>query len=83
MAEPTLKDVMDAIAHLDAKIDQKVNELRAEVATGRDLAEVRREMVTIGVLENARRDLAAKIDAHRGETRKGFDRVGVSSSCST
>ena len=31
MAEPTLKDVLDAIAKLDAKVDRRVDELRAEM----------------------------------------------------
>lgn len=30
-AEPTLKDVLNAIARLDAKVDRKVDELRADV----------------------------------------------------
>ncbi len=73
MAEATLKDVMDAIAQLDAKIDRKVDELRRDMATGRDLAEVRREMVTIGALAHARKELETKIDEHRAETKKGFE----------
>lgn len=73
MPDATLKDVLDAIAQLDAKIDRKVEELRREMATGRDLAEVRQKMATIGALANARQELAAKIDAHSAETKKGFE----------
>ena len=46
MAEPTLKDVLDAIAKLSG-------------ATKGELTELRRELV-------------AKIEAHRAETAKGF-----------
>jgi hypothetical protein len=73
VAEVTLKEVLDAIARLDAKIDRKVDELRREMATGRDLAEVRRDMATIGALTTTRRELVLKIDEHRAETKKGFD----------
>ncbi|HEY8076540.1 MAG TPA: hypothetical protein VIF62_20590 [Labilithrix sp.] len=56
MAEPTIKDVLDAISKLATQ---------SELRDG--LAELRRE------LAGARGDLVAKIDAHRAETKKGFD----------
>ena len=73
MADASLKDVLDAVARLDAKIDRRVDELRREMATGRDLAEIRRDMANIGALEQVRQALEAKIDAHRAETKKAFD----------
>lgn len=73
MAKATLDDVLTAVGQLDAKIDRKIDELRREMATSRDLASVRREMATLGALETARRELEAKIEAHRAETKQGFD----------
>jgi hypothetical protein len=60
MAEPTLRDLLDAIAKLDAKIDAKVDGLRTELTAK---------------VDSFRSELGAKVDAHRAETARGFAEV--------
>jgi outer membrane murein-binding lipoprotein Lpp len=64
MAEPTLKDVLQAIAKLDAKVDKRVDEVRSEVEDLRADVSVLSEDVT---------KLRDDVTKHRAETKKGFD----------
>jgi chromosome segregation ATPase len=76
MAEPTLKDVLDAMKALDGKVEAhrtatrtELADVRREMAAKSDLAEVRREVA------EARREVAEvrrEVGAHRAETAKGF-----------
>jgi uncharacterized coiled-coil DUF342 family protein len=66
MAEPTLKDVLDAISKLATKseLGDGLAKLRSELGDG--LAELRSEFGDR--LTELRRELVARIDAHRAET---------------
>jgi hypothetical protein len=70
MAEPTIKDVLDAIARLEPR--EELADVRCDLSdTRRELADARRELDA--KIDGTRRALLAKIDAHRAETRKGFE----------
>ena len=67
MAEPTLKDVLDVIAKLDAKVgklDAKVDAHRAETKADAATADTRFDRVDKGLAE-LDRDLTKHMDVHR------------------
>jgi len=72
MAELTLKDVLKAITRLE----KGQSEIRAEMATKEDVAELRADVTELRAdVTELRADVAelrADVAAHRGETKKGF-----------
>ena len=83
MADPTIKDVLEAVQGLAGGLDETRRDVKT-LAGG--LEEVRRDVKGLtGGLEEVRRDVAevrrdvkeldANVEAHRAETKAGFDRV--------
>jgi septal ring factor EnvC (AmiA/AmiB activator) len=62
MAEPTLKDVLRAIAELRTETKGDIAQVRSEMATKADLTK----------LDGKVDKVEAKVDAHRAETKQGF-----------
>jgi chromosome segregation ATPase len=70
MAEPTLRDLLDAISSMRAelaRVDAKADAIRGDMATRNDLTR----------MEGKADGLRAEVAAHRAETAKGFAEVGT------
>lgn len=63
MADPTLKDVLAALAALDKQVTRELATVRAEMATKDALADVHEAVSAV----------ASDVNAHRAETAKAFD----------